>query len=166
MLSELKQLLHKSKYIYTADKPIENVNIYSWIIRNNDTLILLQYNKLENEWNYQHYGKNMYLSNDTGYIVYFIFNIESFLKKYQINKNWNTYLPDKLVYEKIDQCIQDFETDISGYKYDPCKNIFNTELERVQPNQLSNVFQKVYVLNSQKPRSHILRLIEELKKII
>ena len=31
------------------------------------------------------------------------------------------YLPDKLIYDKIEQCIHDFETDISGYKYDRAK---------------------------------------------
>ena len=165
MLNELKQLLHKSKFIYTIDEPITDINIYSWIIRNNDTLILLQYDKTINEWCYQHYGKNMYLSDDTEYRVYFIFDMDSFLKKYEINKNWKAYLPDKLIYDKIEQCIHDFETDISGYKYDPGKNILNNELERIQSNQLNNVFQKVYILNSQKQRSHSLRLIDELKKL-
>lgn len=165
MLNELKQLLNKSKFIYTIDDPITDINMYSWIIRNNDTLILLQYDKMTNEWCYQHYGKNMYLSDDdTEYRVYFIFDMDSFLKKYEINKNWEVYLPDKLIYDKIEQCIQDFETDISGYKYDPGKNILNNELERIQPNQLNNVFQKVYILNSQKQTSHSLRLIDELKK--
>ena len=164
MLNELKQLLNKSKFIYTIDDPITDINMYSWIIRNNDTLILLQYDKTINDWCYQHYGKNMYLSDDTEYRVYFIFDMDSFLKKYEINKNWEAYLPDKLIYDKIEQCIQDFETDISGYKYDPGKNILNNELERIQSNQLNNVFQKVYILNSQKPKSHSLRLIDELKK--
>ena len=55
MLNELKQLLHKNRVHIYIDEPIIDINIYSWIIRNNDTLILLQYDKTINEWCYQHF---------------------------------------------------------------------------------------------------------------
>ncbi len=170
MLVELKQILHKCKHIYTLDEPILDLNIYSWIIRNEYTLILLQYNKNLNDWNYQHYGKNMRLyesddsDNENHYQIYFIFDIDSFLQKYKINKKWDSYLAQHVINDKIDEFIQDFENAIEGYKYDPGKKIVNLELESIQPNQLNNVFQKVYIIGNEKQTAYRLRLIDELKR--
>ena len=101
----------------------------------------------------------MYLSDDdTEYRVYFIFDVDSFLKKYEINKNWEVYLPDKLIYDKDRAMYSGFETNMSDINMIQAKIFSIMSQKRIQPNQLNNVFQKVYILNSQKQRSHSLRL--------
>ena len=168
MINILKNILDKTKFIYSFSPNTIKKDIDFWVFINQSIVIILQYEHSNNKWNYQNYsGNNLEdIDDSTHFIIYHTNDVSFFWKLWdKLNKNilfLYNYLSIKKIDNNIDDYIEGFYKDIFGYKYDPSKILLQNLFDNNVVNPFNNIVDKIYICHKDNSDEKLLSILKQL----
>lgn len=157
--------IFKEKLLMWLSTPtIISLNTLSqWVFISNNSITLLWYNKLNNNWKITHRG-----SKPSRYISYNIYYIENTKLVQMIENNTmeviNNYFTTMDNIKSMENEISQFKKSIGTMDIDPSKPIIQNMFDNLSHNPLNTIVDKIYFINLEERTDRLHKILKQFNQ--